>query len=80
VCRKKDIFFKTPCVIPRNETEWVEFVDAGWNKVVGNKKGDITGEAIRAYNENMNDKKWIDFYGGGRASERIVRVLKNYGG
>jgi len=24
-------------------------------------------------------RKWIDFYGGGKASERIVEVLKNYG-
>lgn len=74
--QKESYFFKVPCIIPRGETEWVELVDAGWNKVVGNKKEDIVEEAIRAYSENINDKKWIDFYGGGKSSERIVEVVR----
>jgi len=49
-------------------------VEIGWNRVVGNKKGNIIKETIKAYNEDTN-KKWIDFYGGGKASERIVEVL-----
>jgi len=77
--QKEGYFFKTPCIIPRNETEWIELVEVGWNKVVGNKKEDITEETMRAYNENINDKKWIGFYGDGRASERIGEVFKNYG-
>jgi len=42
--QKEGYFFKTRCIIPGNETEWVELVDAGWNKVVGNKKEDIVEE------------------------------------
>jgi len=78
--QKEGYFFKTPCVIPRNETEWVELVEIGWNKVVGNKEENIVGETTKTYSEQVNNKKWIDFYGGGKASERIVEVLKNYGG
>jgi len=36
--QKEGYFFKTPCIIPRNETEWIELVEIGWNKVVSNKK------------------------------------------
>jgi len=78
--QKEGYFFKTPCVIPRNETEWVELVEIGWNKVVGNKEEKIVEETMKIYNEDINNKNWIDFYGDGRASERIVEVLKNYGG
>ena len=59
--------------------KWLEFAETGWNKVVGNEKENIIKETIKAYNEDTNNKKWIDFYGGGKASERIVEVLKNYG-
>ncbi|GAB6162895.1 UDP-N-acetylglucosamine 2-epimerase (non-hydrolyzing) [Desulfothermus naphthae] len=76
--QKEGYFFQTPCIILRNETEWVELVKAGWNKIVGNKKKDIVKEAIKAYYGDMNDKKWIDFYGSGNASDRIVEILKSY--
>ena len=75
--QKEGYFFKTPCIIPRNETEWVELVEIGWNKVVGNKKDNIIKEAIKVYNEDTSNKEWIDFYGGGKASERIIEVLKS---
>ncbi len=77
--QKEGYFFRTPCIIPRNETEWVELVEIGWNKVVGNKKENIVKETIKAFNRDTSNKKWIDFYGGGKASERIIEVLKNYG-
>ncbi len=77
--QKEGYFFKTPCIIPRNETEWIELVETGWNKVVGTKKENIIKEALKTYNEDTSNKKWIDFYGGGKASEGIVEVLKSYG-
>ena len=33
--QKEGYFFKTPCVIPRHESEWMELVEAGWNKLAG---------------------------------------------
>ena len=78
--QKEGYFFKTPCIILRNETEWGELVDAGWNKVVGTKHETIVEEGIRAYNEDIHGKRWIDFYGNGQAGKRIVEVLENFGG
>ncbi|HEC66940.1 MAG TPA: UDP-N-acetyl glucosamine 2-epimerase [bacterium] len=78
--QKEAYFFKVPCVIPRGETEWTELVKIGWNKVVGVKKVDIINGVLSTLNEDSATKEWTNFYGDGRASEKIVEVLKNYGG
>jgi len=73
--QKEGYFFKTPCIIPRNETEWIELVEIGWNKVVGNNKENIVKETINLYSKGLGNKQWVDFYGGGKASERITNIL-----
>lgn len=78
--QKEAYFFKIRCVIPRNETEWTELVKVGWNKVVGIKRESIVNAVLGTLNEDLTNKEWINFYGDGRASERIAKVLKNYGG
>lgn len=78
--QKEAYFFKVPCVIPRGETEWTELVRTGWNKVVGTKKTSIVNAVLSTLNEDFINKERISFYGDGRASERIVEVLKNYAG
>jgi len=32
--KKEGFFFGTPCVIPREETEWIELVNVGFNHLV----------------------------------------------
>jgi len=74
--QKEAYFFKVPCVTVREETEWVELVEAKWNKLTGVNKEKI----IKSVFEELDRKQypeWIDFYGGGKASERIVRILVN---
>ena len=41
VFRKKHIFFKVPCITLREDTEWVETVEDGWNVLVGANDGVI---------------------------------------
>ena len=76
--QKEAYFFKNPCIIPRDETEWTELVEIGWNKVVGTKKADIVNAVLACLSENFANKPFVDFYGDGRAHNRIAAVLKNY--
>jgi len=74
--QKEAYFFKVPCVTVREETEWAELVEAKWNKLAGASKEKIV-ESVLEELERKRYPKWIDFYGGGKASERIVRILLN---
>ena len=35
IFRKKHTFFKVPCITLREDTEWVETIEDGWNVLVG---------------------------------------------
>tara|TARA_B110000858_G_scaffold190509_1_gene238559 strand:- start:962 stop:2056 length:1095 start_codon:yes stop_codon:yes gene_type:complete len=76
--QKESFFYNVPCITMRDETEWVETVEMGWNKVVGaNKKAivDAYESFIDSAPKNENKKP----YGLGDASERIVaQILKKF--
>lgn len=63
----------TPCVTLREETEWVETVEVGWNQLAGSDPRRIVAGLSRALNETPSDHP--DLYGDGRASERIAEML-----
>jgi UDP-GlcNAc3NAcA epimerase len=72
--QKEAFFFRRPCVTLRNETEWTELVDSGWNRLVGCDPARIA-EAIRTAGAPDN---WPAFYGDGEASQKIVARLRGF--
>ncbi len=74
--QKEAYFFEKPCITLRDETEWTELVEAGYNKICGNNKALI----IHAFDHFR--RKSIDFvsglYGTGSAALQIAQTLKNY--
>jgi UDP-N-acetylglucosamine 2-epimerase (non-hydrolysing)/UDP-GlcNAc3NAcA epimerase len=58
------------CVTLRDRTEWVETVDAGWNTLV-----DLDAGAALAALEREPPAEQPELYGGGRAGERICKVV-----
>ncbi|WP_417624809.1 non-hydrolyzing UDP-N-acetylglucosamine 2-epimerase [Paremcibacter congregatus] len=71
--QKEAYFFKKPCITLRDQTEWVELVDAKANVLVGSDKKAIIS-AVRSF-----DYSQIDFsgklYGDADASYKIVEQI-----
>jgi UDP-GlcNAc3NAcA epimerase len=75
--QKEAYFFKKQCITLRDETEWVELCECGANTLVGANKEKI----IQAYkNNNTFDIKnsELNMYGGGNASQNIIKELMEY--
>ena len=72
--QKEAYMLGVPCVTMRENTEWVETVDAGWNVLVGADYGKIT-DAIAGF-EGAGERS--DVFGGGDASERICEVVRSF--
>lgn len=69
--QKEAFYLNRPCITLRNETEWVELVDCGWNQLVG-----ADTEAIReALSTAIETPPKPALYGGGHAAEKIVSIL-----
>jgi len=67
--QKEAFFFKKPCITLRDETEWIELVNNGFNVLVGADSEKI----LSTYESfNFNSDFNIDLYGNGQASKKIV--------
>ncbi len=69
--QKEAFFVDTPCVTLRDETEWVETIDCGWNQLVGADRDAIA----RALTEERLLEEKPTPYGDGNAAENIVGIL-----
>lgn len=75
--QKEAYFAKTPCITLREETEWTELVDCGWNKLVGSNK-DLLKEEVANIQNNALPSYPGELYGDGKTSEKIVRIIENF--
>lgn len=71
--QKEAFFYGVPCVTLRDETEWRELVDAGWNRVVSPQSGEVIAAAIKGSRDSRG--RDIRPYGDGHAGEAIALGL-----
>jgi len=64
-----------PCITLRSETEWVETVDAGWNRVVGAAPGQLAA-ALADVEFMSRERPRPDLFGDGPAAGRVVASLE----
>lgn len=72
--QKEAYFHRTPCVTLRTETEWVELVDLGWNRIQPPTSAVAIAEAVRQAAGTTG--KDGDSYGDGDAAGKIVKALR----
>src|SRR5262249_41779589 len=73
--QKEAFFHRVPCVTLRDETEWVELVELGWNRLVPSTSADAVRDGVLAAIDVRGKEPPPDLYGGGHAAERIVKSL-----
>ncbi len=73
--QKEAYFFGVPCVVAREQTEWTELVEIGWNRLAGAQTARIVAAVEATLRDDLADKARMDFYGDGRAAVRIATIL-----
>ena len=71
--QKEAFFFEKPCVTLRNETEWVELVDNGFNYLAGADTRSIIMSSQKALQTKLEFNKKL--YGDGDTASKIVSIL-----
>ncbi len=71
--QKEAFFYEVPCVTLRDETEWSELVDAGWNRLAPPTDAASLVSTIHAALGTKGQP--IRPYGSGEAAKRIVECL-----
>jgi UDP-GlcNAc3NAcA epimerase len=74
--QKEAYFFHKPCITLRDETEWIELVQAGYNKLAGASENQILAAYATFRHQRPTFKE--NFYGTGSAGKYIANHLKEF--
>ena len=72
--QKEAYWLKVPCITLRDETEWVETVESGWNILASADQKKI----INTVQNFTHPKEHPSLYGDGHAAEKIIKALGNH--
>lgn len=70
--QKEAFFMRKPCITMRDETEWVETVENGWNVIVGTNKDKILGSIVNFVPERPQE----EIFGDGKAANKILEIIQ----
>ena len=70
--QKEAFFYHVPCVTLRDETEWVELVELGWNRLAPPVGGGLAEAILNAVGSKGADAQP---YGDGRSARAIAGIL-----
>jgi UDP-N-acetylglucosamine 2-epimerase len=76
--QKESYFQRVPCVTLRDETEWVETIESGWNVLTNVDSIEAIVETILASIGFSAGRSDIDQYGDGRTSYRIRQIVEDF--
>lgn len=71
--QKEAYFHNKPCITLRDETEWVELVDAGFNRLMSPFSSDFLSGCTEM--QSVDIKCQYGLYGNGDAAGKIVQVI-----
>ncbi|WP_435337489.1 non-hydrolyzing UDP-N-acetylglucosamine 2-epimerase [Acinetobacter sp. LH3_13] len=72
--QKEAYFHGKYCITLREETEWIELVDQGFNTLVG-CDSDLIEQSL---NKNYNSNLYAGIYGHGDTSNKIINIMVQY--
>lgn len=71
--QKEAFFHEVPCVTLREVTEWVELIEAGWNRLAPPRSAAMILEGLHAARNSRGES--VSPYGHGDAAQRVVAHL-----
>lgn len=69
--QKEAYMLQIPCITLRDETEWIETVQSGWNQLVGAN----TQQIVESVNKIQIPKQCTPLFGDGKAAQKISEIL-----